>query len=100
MVLKAFSRLSSSADSCFISTLRSSAIVVQSLFLESERMVEMAKLYSKGEEVFGTIDNFKEWMNTTLLPLGNKKPKEFLDTSLGINMLMNELGRIQHGIFA
>ncbi len=67
---------------------------------QSERMIEIAKLYSRGEEVFGSIDNFKEWMNTVLLPFGNKKPKEFLDTSLGIGMIMDELGRIQHGIFA
>src|SRR5690606_4246286 len=52
---------------------------------QSERMVEMAKLYSRGEEVFGSMDRFKEWMNTILLPFGNKKPKAFLDTSLGIN---------------
>lgn len=66
---------------------------------QSERMVEMARLYSRGEEVFGSMPEFKQWMDTVLLPLGNKKPKEFLDTSLGIAMIMDELGRIQHGIF-
>jgi uncharacterized protein (DUF2384 family) len=39
-------------------------------------------------------------MDTVLLPFGNKKPKQFLDTSLGIAMIMDELGRIEHGIFA
>ena len=67
---------------------------------QSERMVEMARLYSRGEEVFGSMNDFKEWMDTILLPFGNKKPKDFLDTSLGIGMIMDELGRIQHGIFA
>ena len=67
---------------------------------QSERMIEMARLYSRGEEVFGTMDKFKQWMDNTILALGNKKPKEYLDTSMGINMLMNELGRIEHGIFA
>lgn len=67
---------------------------------QSERMIEMARLYSRGEEVFGTMEKFKQWMDTQLLPLGNKKPKVFLDTSLGINMIMDELGRIEHGIFA
>ena len=67
---------------------------------QSERMIEMARLYTRGEEVFGTMELFREWMDTTLLPLGNKKPKTFLDTSLGIGMLMDELGRIEHGIFA
>jgi putative toxin-antitoxin system antitoxin component (TIGR02293 family) len=67
---------------------------------QSERVIELARLYSKGSEVFGSLDYFKEWMNTRLLPLGDKKPKEYLDTSLGIDMLMKELGRIEHGIFA
>jgi putative toxin-antitoxin system antitoxin component (TIGR02293 family) len=67
---------------------------------QSERMVEMAKLYSRGEEVFGSMENFRIWMDSVLLPFGNKKPKQFLDTSLGIVMIMNELGRIEHGIFA
>ena len=67
---------------------------------QSERIIEVARLYSRGINVFGGILEFKEWMNMSLLPLGNKKPKEFLDTSLGIGMLMDELGRIEHGIFA
>lgn len=67
---------------------------------QSERVIELAKVYSRGEEVFGTLDAFKEWMNSTVMALGNKKPKEFLDTSMGIEMLMDELGRIEHGIFA
>ncbi len=67
---------------------------------QSERIIELARLYSRGAEVFGSMDAFKQWMNSTVLALGNKKPKTYLDTSLGINILMNELGRIEHGIFA
>ena len=67
---------------------------------QSERIIELAKLYSRGEEIFGSLDAFKEWMSSSVLALGNKKPKDFLDTSLGIEMLMDELGRIEHGIFA
>ena len=67
---------------------------------QSERVVELSRLYSRGEEVFGNLDNFKEWMNSTVMALGNIKPKTLLDTSLGIDILMNELGRIEHGIFA
>lgn len=67
---------------------------------QSERVIELARLYSKGSEVFGSLEYFKEWMNTRLIPLGDKKPKEFLDTSMGIDLLMKELGRIEHGVFA
>lgn len=67
---------------------------------QTERIIELAKLYSRGEEVFGQMEKFKSWMNSPVMALGNKKPKEFLDTSIGIELLMNELGRIEHGIFA
>jgi putative toxin-antitoxin system antitoxin component (TIGR02293 family) len=67
---------------------------------QSERMVELARLYTRGEEVFGNIPEFRQWMNTQLATFGNKKPKDYLDTSLGIAMITDELGRIQNGIFA
>ncbi len=67
---------------------------------QSERVVELSRLYSRGEFVFGHLDHFKEWMNSTVMALGNIKPKSLLDTSLGIDILMNELGKIEHGIFA
>lgn len=67
---------------------------------QSERVIELAKLYSRGEEIFGSMDKFKAWMGTEVTALGIKKPKTFLDTSLGIEMLMDELGRIEQGVFA
>jgi putative toxin-antitoxin system antitoxin component (TIGR02293 family) len=66
---------------------------------QSERVIELARLYSRGEEVFEHLDGFREWMHSTVLSLGNKQPKEFLDTSLGIELLLDELGRIEHGVF-
>lgn len=67
---------------------------------QSERIIELARLFTRGSEVFGSLNNFKTWMNSTVVALGNKKPKELLDTSLGIEILQEELGRIEHGIFA
>ena len=67
---------------------------------QSERVIELARLYSRGEDVFGSLDAFKEWIDSSVIALGNKKPKEFFDTSLGIELLMEELGRIEHGVFA
>jgi putative toxin-antitoxin system antitoxin component (TIGR02293 family) len=66
----------------------------------SERLLEMAQLYSRGEEVFGSLEVFRQWMQSDVPALGGAKPKSFLDTSLGINLLINELGRIEQGVFA
>jgi putative toxin-antitoxin system antitoxin component (TIGR02293 family) len=66
----------------------------------SERALEIAELYSRGEEVFGSAASFRKWMEGIVPALGHCSPKSFLDTSIGIQMLMDELGRIEHGVFA
>lgn len=67
---------------------------------QSERIVELNNLYRYGAEVLGSLSNFKLWIDSPILALGNKKPKFFLDTSLGISMLKNILGRIEHGVYS
>jgi putative toxin-antitoxin system antitoxin component (TIGR02293 family) len=67
---------------------------------QSEKVIKLALLYSRGEEVFDSLEAFKTWMETAVIPLGNKQPKELLDTSIGIEILMDELGRIEQGLFA
>jgi uncharacterized protein (DUF2384 family) len=61
---------------------------------------QIAVLYTKGADVFGSAEKFSLWMDSVLLPFGNKKPKEFLDTSARIDMIMDELCRIEHGVLA
>lgn len=67
---------------------------------QSERIIEIARLYSRGEEVFGNIEEFKLWMDLSVPALGHTRPKEFLDTSMGIEILMDTLGRIEQGVFS
>jgi putative toxin-antitoxin system antitoxin component (TIGR02293 family) len=67
---------------------------------QSERILELAKLYSFGKDVFGNLAKFNLWMNDKIMALGNHTPKEFLDTSLGIQMLTQILGRIQYGVYS
>lgn len=66
----------------------------------TEKIVQIDLLYKRGADVFGNEENFHTWMETKSIPLGGVKPKELLDTTYGINLVANELGRIEHGIFA
>ncbi len=66
----------------------------------SEKIIIIELLYKKGIDVFGIEDNFYTWMDTKSIALGGVKPKDLLDTSFGISMVYDELGRIEHGIFA
>lgn len=66
----------------------------------AEKAVELARLYTRGEEVFGSMDNFKTWMKLPNHIFNNEAPLSLLDNSFGFDMIFNELGRIEHGIFA
>jgi len=66
----------------------------------AEKAVELARLYTRGEEVFGSLDKFKTWMKTPVHVFKGEAPVSLLDTSIGFDMVFKELGRIEHGIFA
>ena len=66
----------------------------------SERALHLQRLYERGAEVFGNLDKFKGWMKSPLLIFKNDKPISFLDTIFGFELLEQELGRIEYGIFA
>ncbi|HVV55343.1 MAG TPA: MbcA/ParS/Xre antitoxin family protein [Mucilaginibacter sp.] len=66
----------------------------------AEKAVELARLYTRGEEVFGSIEKFKIWMRTPLVVFHGDTPLSLLDTSIGFDLVFKELGRIEHGIFA
>lgn len=66
----------------------------------AEKAVELARLYTRGQEVFGSLDKFKIWMKSPVHVFKGEAPVSLLDTSIGFDMVFKELGRIEHGIFA
>lgn len=66
----------------------------------SEKIYELLMLYKFGIEVFGSEHTFHQWMATANPSLGGSTPKSLLDSNIGTNLIKQELGRIQHGIFA
>lgn len=68
--------------------------------IASEKAIQLAKLYERGNEVWGDLGRFKGWMRHPNPFLGSKTPLEILDTSFGFEMVLDEIGRIEHGILA
>jgi putative toxin-antitoxin system antitoxin component (TIGR02293 family) len=66
----------------------------------AEKAIELARLYTRGQEVFGSMDKFKQWMKTPAHVFKGETPVSLLDTSVGFDLVLRELGRIEHGIFA
>jgi putative toxin-antitoxin system antitoxin component (TIGR02293 family) len=68
--------------------------------IHSERLLLIMLLFKKGVEVFGSTDNFIKWVNSENMSLGGVKPMNMLDNSFGVNMIKDELVRIEHGVLA
>lgn len=65
---------------------------------QSERLIELARLFAHGIDVFGSADRFRRWINGPVYSLGGQQPINLMDTSLGISLVNDTLGRIEHGI--
>ena len=66
----------------------------------AEKIIEITLLQKFGVSVFGSKDSFAQWMGLKNIALGGSKPRDLLDSSFGIALIKDELGRIEHGILA
>lgn len=66
----------------------------------SERLLRLADVYAKGYEVFEDRMMFQRWMEEPVPALGNVVPLSLLPSLYGMDTIMKELGRIEHGILA
>jgi len=64
--------------------------------VQSEHLLKLIALFGKGEDIFGNIDEFNYWLQK---PFWNskEKPIDWLTTPGGVDLVMNELGRLSHG---
>ncbi len=67
---------------------------------QTEKIIEIQQLMHYGEEVFGYRDSFHAWLALDNVGLGGMPPKDLLDTSVGLGLVKDSLGRIEHGILA
>ena len=66
----------------------------------SSRILLIAELILKGSNVFGSIDKFSIWLRHPNTSLANQSPLNLLDTAFGLELIKNELGRIEHGVIS
>lgn len=67
---------------------------------DSEKVLKIMALFQTGESVFGSADSFRRWMDKPAYGLGYQIPFDLLHTSGGIDLIMDELTRIEYGDLA
>lgn len=66
----------------------------------SEMILKMMALYKKGIEIFGGLDSFNNWLIKPSFGIGNEIPYRIMNTSTGIDLILEELIRIEYGDLA
>lgn len=67
---------------------------------ESAKLVRVARVIERAEEVFEYPDAARVWLKSANTSLSGQTPMSLLDTEIGAESVMNALGRIEHGVFA
>lgn len=67
--------------------------------IHSEKIIELMEVTAVGLEVFDTGEDFASWLNSNSHALGNRRPIELLRDSYGKELVLNELHRIDQGVF-
>jgi putative toxin-antitoxin system antitoxin component (TIGR02293 family) len=68
--------------------------------LQSERIFQLEKLFTRGADVFGDIKSFCHWINNEPPSLHGNISKSWLASFTGTQYIEHQLGRIEHGIYS
>ena len=60
-------------------------------------MLRVGQIFDEAEEVFGSAEEAKTWINSGQRGLGGRKPLELLDTDVGAGTVRDLLSAIKYG---
>ncbi|MEO6539873.1 MAG: antitoxin Xre-like helix-turn-helix domain-containing protein [Ferruginibacter sp.] len=68
--------------------------------INAERALQIDKVLKEGKITFGKIENFYNWLKRDPYMLGGNLSFDALYSANGIERVLTQLHRIQHGLFA
>ena len=68
--------------------------------VNGEQVLKLMVLFKKGQEVFGDVAAFGRWLEKPAFGLGGQVPFQLMYTSGGIDLVTEELVRIEYGDLA
>ena len=65
----------------------------------SDHLMMIEQVFRRAVEVLGSPENARIWIKTPNYAFSYRRPLDYLATFTGSQELLDELGRLQHGIF-
>jgi len=66
----------------------------------SEIALKLISIFDKGIEIFSSVESFVSWLKKPAFGLGNQVPINMMNTNTGIDLVEEELIRIEFGALA
>lgn len=66
----------------------------------SEQILSIAEITAKGVEVFEEKEKFLTWLNQPNTALANESPINLLKSRFGTGVVLDEIRRIEYGVFS
>ena len=66
----------------------------------AEVIISIMRTYQRAVEVFESEDTAHKWLKTSLPVLGNKTPLQAISNRFGAELVLDLLGRIEHGVYS
>ncbi len=66
----------------------------------SEQVLHIAEVLAKGNEVFENRENFLKWLNAPSRAFSGNSPFSLLGSRFGSELVLEELGRIEFGVYS
>ncbi len=67
---------------------------------ESDRLLELSRVIAYAEEVLGSKESARGWIQHPIPALNGEVPLHLMDTSAGVREVMDVLGRIEFGVYS
>jgi putative toxin-antitoxin system antitoxin component (TIGR02293 family) len=68
--------------------------------VESDRLYRLAVVFTRAVELFeGDTAAARKWLTNPVRALGQKIPLELAQTEVGSEMVLDVIGRLEHGVF-
>lgn len=67
---------------------------------ESDKLVRLIQTISRAVEVFGDKGTALQWMKEPNRAMGGRTPFSLVNTSPGVELIKDILGRIEHGVYS
>ncbi|MEM6845845.1 MAG: antitoxin Xre/MbcA/ParS toxin-binding domain-containing protein [Bacteroidota bacterium] len=68
--------------------------------VQAEILLSLIRLFTKGEQLFGSVDEFRDWLGFPQPALEMQPPNKFLFSITGIRLVEECLERIEQGYAA